>query len=631
MFNKAKIAIITHEVKLSYTNIILMKIWNLIALGEYLNDKFLANEGVKLLKEWIVYTYNNGITEFLSPVYYAIDLENLTLIYNFARNNEAKEIAKYALDFFWLEIMVNWYLPSNRLGGTHSRCYDRLYGHGALDKTVKKAFDLEYINREYSNVFDYFSFYQPDRYLLLKYIYEEKPRFVYAKWGEKEYNRYSHYLGKNFSVGTAEANYYNMDKTPLVINIGSGETTPIINFFMDGRKDYYGYKKIMESSGHLKSLHLMPFIVSIQNDSEVLFLASVKDNQPNLEALESIITIPSDSQIWINEKKLDIFNKTNNWKENPEPNNLTTFLNYKIEKGKTIIELVDKSEKDRIGISQIFSVKGGETYRILAKLKGGIIYLYLNYLDKEKKLIGEENIKRVICNENFFEYEFHKTAPENAEYCLVWIYSPSANITTTEILDATFQRVKVINEDKIIVEEIIDKSEFICPVYQMFSIKEQDTIFIHREDVVTVLKLIKAYDINNKEIEWYLFNDGLKYNALRLTATHSAEKTDKRGTIVIYSYTTEGIKNEDEFEILRNKVIKNVSSIVENKKGIIDVCINGINEKLRIKADINNEKRLIREGMKISGDFLLYVNGKDIGKELLKECSIIKKYLEKRQ
>jgi hypothetical protein len=614
-----------HNVKLSYTNIILMKIWNLIALGEYYNKPELAEEGYKFLKEWILYTYKNGFCEYLSPTYYAVDIENLSLIYNFTKNSEAKKIAGAALEYIWSDVASNWYEPSKRLGGTHSRDYDRLYGHNAIDELIEKAGWSSIEERKISanSAYTFYSFVSP-KDEIKKYITNPIPRFVYEKWGEDSSQRASNYIGKNFSVGSAEANYYNMDKTPLVINIGSGYDTPVINFFMDGRQDYYGFKKILERSGHEKSLHLKPFITSVQNDGEVLFLASIKDGTDNTERLDSNITIPSDSEIWLNNKKLDIFNAKSLWYLYPSANDETTFFEIKTNDKNSIIKLSDNDKGAGLGIQRQFKITPKNTYKLSACLKGQNINLYINFYDKNNSLIEKEHIKSVQLKKDEFEWEdITEKAPENAVYCKAWVYSSIGGKTEVYINDLKFEDLSG-NTPK-----LLGSFDFKEEIRQGFVVNENDNLFIKREDVVSVIRPVKALDVQGNPVNFELNNDGLQYGAFRLTANHSSLKTGKTGIVSIWSYTEEGITDEKKFENFRKK-ISAVKSVFSSENNISHVKVSGITGDLQIAFDTRNEKRILRKGMKQGTEnSLLSVNGIDIGKKILENLDVVKKSLEK--
>ncbi|MGB2824516.1 MAG: hypothetical protein WBF17_26305, partial [Phycisphaerae bacterium] len=128
-----------HRVREGYTNIFLMKTWNCIAIGENTGRPDLARQGRQMLDRWLIHTWENGVSEYISPTYYGVDLESLGLIARFARDAGARKGAEAALRLLWSDIAANWFEPCQRLGGAHSRDYDFLTGHGYLDRLLRAA------------------------------------------------------------------------------------------------------------------------------------------------------------------------------------------------------------------------------------------------------------------------------------------------------------------------------------------------------------------------------------------------------------------------------------------------------------------------------------------------------------
>lgn len=614
-----------HSVKLSYTNIILMKIANLIMLGEYYGGPELARTGYDLFEEWLIYTYHNGLCEYLSPGYYMVDLQNLSLIYRFTKNTTVRKMATVALEYIWTDIAVNWYQPSQRFGGTHSRDYDRLFGHSIIDQLVAEMgwSDLGEEKKPITSVMDLFPLLEPFAELG-RYVTSPLPRFVHQRWGEADHQRATHYLGSNFSVGSAESNYNNIDKTPLVINLGGGYHTPVINFFMDGREDYYGLKKSPVKSGHLKALHLKPFLTSVQNDAEVLFLASIRDNtESNTSKLESVITLPSDVEIWLDQRRLDVFNFQSSWQVYPEANNGSTRISIDSAQGRTTLRLIDKDKKEGVGVRRRFEVMPGKYYRLKVSAKGQGLSLYINFYDQNNSLIQKEHLKSIRFNQDRFTWgEITEQAPEGAKYCYVWLYSPKSNLTDVTVNDLAFEAV---NEGHL--PEILCGFDFREELHQRFTIPEQATIFIKRGEAVAAIRLLKGLDVSGNPVTFQLFNDGLKYGALRLTATHSRSKTGKRGTIIIWSYTTDGIKDDQTFSSFRERVMA-VTGDVKTGGTTVSVKVHGITGVMELAADVEAEKRILRRGMKPGlEDSLITVNGVEIGRKILEKLDLIQKLI----
>jgi len=293
-----------HRVREGYTNIFLMKTWNCIAIGESTDRPEFARQGYAMLDRWLIHTWENGISEYISPTYYGVDLECLGLIARHARNPEARKGAEAALRLFWTDIAANWFAPCRRLGGAHSRDYDFLTGHGHLDRLLRPVGWLPQPDG-----------YAPDTFLTLckwappaglrKAIAARTPRVVHQRWGAGSGRRACHYVGRHFRIGSAGANYGPMDKV-LTVNLAGGPEMPVMNFLMDARGDPYGKKRIPAGGGHSKTFHIQPFVTSVQRGPEVLLLASAdpasplfRRRAPNPTCLLSHLVVPYAVEIWM--------------------------------------------------------------------------------------------------------------------------------------------------------------------------------------------------------------------------------------------------------------------------------------------------------------------------------------------
>ncbi len=615
------------KVNLNYTNIITMKIWNLIALGEALDKPDVADLGYKLLDDWMLFTYRNGICEYLSPTYYECDLENLGLIYHFAKREEGRTAAKAALDYIWTDIMANWYSPSMRLGGAHSRDYDRLTGHGGLEKYPMYAgFIPNSSGQDFRNSpFDYFSFVQPSAEI--GKLADTIPRFVFQRWGDKPWQWAAQYVGKNFSVGSAGCNYWDMDKAPLLINIGSGERTSQINFYMDGRGDCYGRKKIMEGSGHMKALHLRPFITSVQNDADVLFLTSISAKKTPEMAAESNITLPSDCEVWAGDSRLDTHAAHDTWTREPLPDNVMTTAAAVVVDGKPMLRIVDRKEDAGVGVYKRIPVVPGSFYRERIRAKGGEISLYMNWYDKNGSMIPPEHSSLVAGGKDDFTVgEYIEQAPAKAASCQVWIYSKIKTTTEIDIADISFEDL---GHSKTGSGKNLVDFDFAPFVEQSIAIPAGTDIFIRRQDVAMVLRPIMIRDAKGSEVPLVLHNDGLDYGAIRLTASQDPERTGNRVSTAIWSYIEEGISDDKAFAEFRRKIMARKSNI-DFKDNVVTVTADGPDGGLMISADIVKETRLASKGMKPGTDSqFLSVNGKELGHPILEAVPSLKKALEK--
>lgn len=611
LLKTARIGVLDSRVPIAYTNIFLMKTWNLIALGEGLRDNALAKQGYDMLHDWLIYTARTGINEYLSPNYYPQDLESLALIANLSRDLLAQQMAHDGLDYFWQDIAMNWYRPANRLAGVHSRDYNRLFNTGEINRWADRA---GWIN---GNVVPaatdpYQSLaWAPPPTAATRWLQAPLPRTVVARWGEEPEQRYTHYLSNNFSISSAETGYPSgHDNTPLVINLGAGQQVPIIDFFMDGRRDYYGKNKTLEAgSGHMKALHLRPFLTSVQNGNEVLFAASIRDIAANNVALESVITLPADAQYWLDDTQLDIFNESSKWQYDSMPNQRTTSITVEERGGKSQqVVLTDSDEKLGVGISRRFPVQAGAHYRISAALQGGDVYLYLNFYDAEGVLIdGEHTLKVSGGTDAPISREFIQNAPAAAVTCKAWLYSPSRNVTAIRISDLRFDIIETNGA------RMLGGFDFHVFKPQVISMAAGKTLFVRRGDAVAALRLLGAWDINAGPIPFVLHNDGLAYGALRLTATHANEHSERRASIAVWAQASDGINSDAQFAAYRQHVIAKQGNAT--LKGNTLEATQG---KLRIVSDVGTGSRLVREGMQPAPtQSALWVDGRDVGRDLL--------------
>lgn len=294
-----------HNVREAYTNIFLMKVWNCIALGEATGRDDLADEGYWLLDRWLMHTWESGVHEYLSPTYYAVDLDSLGLLARFAKRDDRRKEVETIVHYFWFDIAANWFEPCQRIGGAHSRDYDYLTGHGNIKRYAMIEGWIPGKETLGPSAFRDLSMSSSrgvrDNPAL------RKPRLVCQRWGLAPYETAVHWIGKRLSVGSAGANYGPMDK-PLSVNIAGNSKTPNMIFFMDARGDAYGKQKFGMTSGHTKALHLEPFLTSVQRGPEVLLLASIAPDAPKFDrdapeptCLMSHLVAPADGELWVGE------------------------------------------------------------------------------------------------------------------------------------------------------------------------------------------------------------------------------------------------------------------------------------------------------------------------------------------
>jgi hypothetical protein len=296
-----------HRVPASYTNISLMNAANLILLGENLGNPKAADEGYRRLDQIVLYTWHAGIHEYGSPTYYGTDLDDLVVLERFCKRDTGKQTARALLELFWTDLAANWFAPAQKLAGARSRDYDYLRGLGYLDtamwangwladeKTQGSAGALVHLLSDWRPAAE-----------LKQQNETQYPRLVRQSWGEAQFESRTHYVMRNVTLGSAGANYGNMD-LPLSVDFAGARRSVRCYFIPDGRHDPYGKLKIPAGGGHDKTLHLRPFWAATQAKRDAVGLVVYRDKEvpADTETLESHWVMPLENDgVWIGEERV---------------------------------------------------------------------------------------------------------------------------------------------------------------------------------------------------------------------------------------------------------------------------------------------------------------------------------------
>jgi len=309
----------SHVVKIEYTNIFVMKAWDLIAAGEALGRADVAEDGYRRFDEWLRFTAQNGLGEYGAVTYYGVDLDSLALIARFAGHAAARAKAMTAIRYVWTDIAANWWAPGDRLGGANSRSYDYLFGRGYLEAHTWTAGWLR--ARPELEVAGWMSPAKENLGTLraaltlpppaewTEAIRAEIPRTVVQRWGAGAEHRAVHWIGRHVSLASAGAGHGSDERT-LVANLGDSPAVPQLTLFMDGRGDPFGTKKTANAAAQAKALHLTPFVATVQRGAEVLQVLSDEPMAPKtkrqpgeLACFLTQLTLPAAADVWIGDTK----------------------------------------------------------------------------------------------------------------------------------------------------------------------------------------------------------------------------------------------------------------------------------------------------------------------------------------
>ena len=313
------------EVRISYTNIFVMKIWNFVAYGQVYQQPAILEEGRTYFNQWLKHVANYGNREYDSPTYCGVDLESLLLIYTFTTDVDIKTKAGDALKLFLTDLSSHYNALGGYLGGAHSRDYNRVFGRDLLEE---KYFNPLLGGKNSNNhLFHQICLSALQKLGLSdtqKELMNRENRFIVQRWDSLPHTFACDYRGKKISLASSNQAYSPDDKA-FVVYLSSKKVPamPNIVFVMEGRDDHYGtwgatgmgekMKHLMppnypSNGGWGKTRHLMPFMQSAQNKGEfVMLVAGDKDHNCIKPYLNSTIILPDVfDEMWMGDTKISV-------------------------------------------------------------------------------------------------------------------------------------------------------------------------------------------------------------------------------------------------------------------------------------------------------------------------------------
>jgi len=263
-----------HKVPVTYGNIFLMKLGNLIMLGELANDPAPVAEGKDALDRWLAWTRAHGNNEYDSPTYAVVQFTDLENVWLHAPDAETKALAKAGLDYLWSDLAANYFAGRDSPGGPHSRSYDFLYQQG----TIQHHFYLEGLSPALAGR-DYFGGvwlnaimpgdYHPASAILdLARIPE---RVVRQRFGAEEGRDRYNYITPGFAIGSASC-YYGPQDNQISVEFATAKKMPVCSVVPDTSDAPYGKKLEKDKSGHDKPRHIKDIIAAVQEKGTILAL-----------------------------------------------------------------------------------------------------------------------------------------------------------------------------------------------------------------------------------------------------------------------------------------------------------------------------------------------------------------------
>lgn len=310
-------------VRISYTNIYLMRCWNFIALGQVYKNPAVVEEGRKAFDIWLKHVANYGNREYDSPTYSGVDIESLLLLVQFAKDADIHQKASDALEFFLTDIAAHYNPLGGFLAGAHSRDYNRVFGRDLLEeKYINPLLGRENKNNHLFHQICFSILKQRGMTKFQQLLMSRSDRFIEQRWDSLPHTFTTDYHGKKFSIASS-SQYYSPDDKSFVMYLNSKRIPemPNIVYVMEGRNDHYGtwgatgmgekMKHLMPSNypsngGWGKTRHLMPFMQASQNKNEFVMLVSgEKDHNCINEYVNSTVILPNYfDQLWFGNTRI---------------------------------------------------------------------------------------------------------------------------------------------------------------------------------------------------------------------------------------------------------------------------------------------------------------------------------------
>ncbi|MCC6822340.1 MAG: hypothetical protein IT579_16540 [Verrucomicrobia subdivision 3 bacterium] len=276
-------AIRRHNVPLKYSNIYLMKLANLLLLGQAIGDGEAVAEGKANFEMWLTFTRTNGVTEYDSPTYSPIQADCLALAHNLTSDPALKARLKAALDFYWADFAANYFPGRQTMTGPASRNYNQgflfsdanieyhYYLAGLRSKPPADTFLSDSV-RAWTAA--RMNGYRPSPEILA--LADLPDRTVRSKFGAGPGQDRYVWITPAFSLGSASA-YHGPQDRRICAEPASDKQLPLISFVVDALDAPFGLVRATDRGGHSKPHHLPHLLATVQEKG---FLLALMDLSP---------------------------------------------------------------------------------------------------------------------------------------------------------------------------------------------------------------------------------------------------------------------------------------------------------------------------------------------------------------
>jgi hypothetical protein len=115
---------IKRDVRVGYTNVVMMTLYLLLGAGKLLNDSEIRKAGEEKLGRMMRFTRTTGsFEEYNSPTYSGIVLPALVSLADLEKDGPLAGDTRKLLEMFVRHLSLHYHAPTGELGGPHSRAY----------------------------------------------------------------------------------------------------------------------------------------------------------------------------------------------------------------------------------------------------------------------------------------------------------------------------------------------------------------------------------------------------------------------------------------------------------------------------------------------------------------------------
>ena len=321
--DKAMYASWNHDnVSVTYSNIYIMRVWNMISFGENLSSdrtwgaslnltpEQIAQKGYDMLKRFHDSVCEYGIHEHNSPTYTGVQAECLGYLAKYTKNEEARAMAEKCKNYISAMIFANYFTPAKVSSGVMSRCYYRGSSGGKIDQLAGGL--VLGLNMYWYNQLAVWEPSAQDREINNTY-----PRLIAYTFGPNKGSDASgkefwtqnamNYIDKKFSISSGSHYTGNGTEKSLSAVVAGDAHRSIINFahYMEGRNDPFGR---IPYGTHVWTCFRDAYARSQHNNEVVVLQAgNGRDNPPAAQNLRSHIILPGSyvDEMWVGDEQIE--------------------------------------------------------------------------------------------------------------------------------------------------------------------------------------------------------------------------------------------------------------------------------------------------------------------------------------